>query len=150
MYYQANTGHDVSVRGVATITQFYDAMLNGTTFPDLAWTKEADGTLTVTWAEPGGTAKLWEATSPNRDFRESRFASTPLEGDGEVRVTPDMPTEGWKAYYVEVTWPGAMGMPFGLTTEMVVMPDSFPEEGTRTYDLIDETEAGPGDQAKAE
>jgi PhoPQ-activated pathogenicity-related protein len=134
LYYQANTGHDVSIQGVATVTEFYNSMLTGAAFPEIQWTKQEDGKLVVTWEKEGGTAKLWQAHSPNRDFRDSRWTSAPVEGEGRVEVAPPAAEEGWIAWYVEVNWTGSVGMPFGLTTQMNVTPDTLPEPGIRAYD----------------
>lgn len=141
LYYQANTRHDVSIGGIATTTKFYYAMLTGQDFPDIAWERNEDGALIVRWEKDGGSATLWQATSPNRDFRQSVWRSTKLEGAGEAAVTVEAPEEGWLAYYVEVNWPSPFGLPYGLTTTMTVIPETFPEPGTRAYDR-------PGAQAK--
>ncbi|MCC6145849.1 MAG: hypothetical protein IT368_18735 [Candidatus Hydrogenedentes bacterium] len=134
LYYQANTGHDVGLQGVATVTEFYNSMLTGQPFPELKWSKQDDGSLVVTWEKAGGTAKLWQARSSNRDFRDARWTSTPVEGEGRVEVAPPAVDEGWVAWYVEVNWTGSFGMPFGLTSQMNVTPDTLPEAGIRTYD----------------
>ncbi len=128
LYYQANTTHDVSLEGVATVVQFFREMLDGTPFPELKWDVEGDSRLTVHWEKPGGEAFLWEAVSPNRDFREVQWNSRALEGNGKVEVELEAPEQGWRAAYVEVKWSGSEGFPFGLTSRMVVTPeDVFPE-----------------------
>ena len=109
LYYQANTPHDVSLEGVATVAQFFREMLDGTPFPELNWDVEGNSRLTVQWEKPGGEALLWEAVSPNRDFREVQWNSRVLEGDGKVEVELEAPEQGWRAAYVEVKWPGSEG-----------------------------------------
>lgn len=140
LYYQANTGHDANLQGVATITEFYNAMLNGQPFPGIDWRREADGALVVTWDKPGGRAGFWQAHSPNRDFRGAVWQRTELEGGGRVEVRPAAPESGWTACYVEVNWAGVAGMPFGLTTSMTVLPEDYPPPGIRTYDSPAATE----------
>ena len=134
LYYQANTGHDANLGGIATVTEFYNSLVTGNAFPTIAWEKTAAGQIVVTWEKEGGKASLWTATSPNRDFRNATWTKSPLEGDGKVAANFDVPDKGWAAWYVEVNWPGVAGMPFGLTTQMTVLPDGYPAEGTRTYD----------------
>ncbi|MFP4499876.1 MAG: PhoPQ-activated pathogenicity-related family protein [Candidatus Hydrogenedentota bacterium] len=134
LYYMANTEHDVSMQGVATTTEFYNAMLTGAEFPSIDWKRNENGALVVTWTKDGGSANLWQAHSPNRDFRDVAWQRSALEGDGRVSAAVEAPDAGWTAYYVEVSWPGMSGMPFGLTTTMTVIPEDYPEPGIRTYD----------------
>jgi PhoPQ-activated pathogenicity-related protein len=140
LYYQANTGHDANFGGIATITEFYNSLVTGAPFPSIQWENNAEGQIAVRWEKAGGSASLWTATSPNRDFRDVVWTQTALEGDGNAVATLEAPAEGWAACYVEVNWPGIVGMPFGLTTQMTVLPDSFPNEGTRAYDQPRATE----------
>ncbi|MFM1921513.1 MAG: hypothetical protein RLZZ303_3147 [Candidatus Hydrogenedentota bacterium] len=137
LYYQANTGHDVNLPGVATITKFYDCMLHGTEFPKVTWEQSKDkaNALKVQWNGEGGKAVLWQATSPNRDFRESPWSSTPLEGANSAEVSVETPESGYLAYYVEVQYPGLLGLPYGACTKVTVLPDTFAPEGQRTGDL---------------
>lgn len=138
LYYQANTGHDASILGIGTTVQFYRELLTGEPFPGIDWQQTDDNTLTVTWERPGGRAMLWQAASHNRDFRQSHWTSTALEGDGRAEAVLTVPESGWAAYYVEVRWPGEDGMQFGLTTNMAVLPDRFPQPGKRAYDTATE------------
>lgn len=137
LYYQANTEHDVSLNGVATISAFYSAMLEGTEFPTVNWTQDPAklNELTVNWTGEGGKPVLWQATSPNRDFRASQWTSTPLEGDHTTQVSIPAPETGYVAYYVEVQFPGMMGLTSGACSKMTVLPDTFAPEGQRTYEL---------------
>ncbi|MBI2431810.1 MAG: phenylacetic acid degradation protein [Candidatus Hydrogenedentes bacterium] len=127
LYYQANTGHDVSQNGIATIAQFHYSQLTGEALPDLQWAM-TDGAMKVNWKGQGGKALLWQATSPGRDFRNSQWTSTALEGDGEASTKMEAPQSGWLAYYIEVQFPSIMGLPFGLSTQMQVTPDTYPHE----------------------
>lgn len=137
LYYQANTGHDVNLPGVATITKFYESMLTDTDFPKVEWKQDADklNEITVTWSAAGGKPVLWQASSPNRDFRESPWTSSPLEGEGSTEVKLPLPETGYIAYYVEVQFPGMLGLPFGACSKMTVIPDTFAPEGQRSGDL---------------
>lgn len=134
LYYQANTAHDASLNGVATITQFYGSMLTGKPFPKVEWQRDEQGTLQVSWDQPGGEALLWTAASPNRDFRGAAWSNAVIGTTGKAVATVPAPAEGWLAYYVEVRWPGEFGVPFGITTTMTVIPDVLPPAGIRAYD----------------
>ncbi len=134
LYYQANIGHDVSLDGVAVLSQFYNATAAGKPFPEVAWKSDDKGNLEVTWDRQDGKAVLWQTTSPNRDFRKSTWTSNTIEGAGKANVHMTAPEQGWLAFYVEVRFPGDFGFDFGSCTQMTVVPDTFPTEG-RTYDL---------------
>ena len=82
----------------------------------------------MTWNEPGASAHLWRASSPNRDFRNATWTSEPIEGNGESVAKVEPPDEGWVAFYVEVRFASPNGVPYGLCTEMTVLPDRFPDE----------------------
>lgn len=133
LYYQANTAHDVNMEGVATLTQFYGSILTGKSFPDIQWQSDGKGRLEVQWKEPGGSALLWQAASPNRDFRDSVWTSTPLEGDGTASAQVAAPEKGWTAFYIEVRFTGDAGLSYGSCTTMTVLPDTLPTSG-RAYD----------------
>ncbi len=127
LYYGANVGHDININGVATVTKFYENLIDGKEMPEYAWTNNDDGSLTVTWNGDGAKPLLWKATAPGRDFRKSEWTSEPLEGDGKVTVTVDEPDEGWVAYYVELSYKGSIA-PYGMCTNVTILPDRYPFE----------------------
>jgi PhoPQ-activated pathogenicity-related protein len=125
LYYGANVGHNINLNGVATVTKFYENLIDGESMPEYSYENNDDGSLKVTWNGDGATPKLWKAASATRDFRESEWVSETLEGDGEVIVTLDEPDEGWIAYYVELSYKGGMA-PYGVCTNVTILPDRYP------------------------
>jgi PhoPQ-activated pathogenicity-related protein len=81
-------------------------------------------------------AKLWQASNPNaRDFRleilgNQAWSETVIspDEDGKYRVTVAQPASGWRAYLVELTYPGMAGIPQTYTTSVFVTPDDHPFE----------------------
>ncbi len=140
LYYQANVGHDVNLDGVSTLIHFYVSFLTGKPFPKISWNSDGQGALEVMWDREDGKAILWQAHSPNRDFRSSTWTSTALEGVKKASVRMEPPETGWKAFYIEVQFPGDIGMNFGSCTEMTVIPKTFPTEG-RAYDPVAQKDA---------
>ena len=134
LYYQANTGHDVNLDGISTLTEFYSCFLNDGAFPQITWKRDGKGHIEAGWERDGGKANLWQAFSPNRDFRPSAWSSRPLKGVNRAEADVAVPGEGWTAFYVEVKFPGSNGLQFGSCTEMTVLPDRFPTEG-RAFDV---------------
>ena len=124
--YAANAGHGLDMSVVPAIIAFYESVLTGKALPAMTWTAKGNAGLSVAWEGTATKVVLWQATSPNRDFRDSTWTSTPLEGDGTVDVAFHAPPSGWAAYYVEVVFQNPGGMPYGLCTMMTVLPETYP------------------------
>ncbi len=125
--YQPNTGHDITPTGIATLAEFFLAVKENKSLPNIKWEFSKKNTITVEWDNPSGVAYLWKADSNNRDFRNSKWESVQLKGNKKAKVKLTTPKNGWSAYYVEVRFPGSFGNPISLCTEMKVLPsDKFP------------------------
>lgn len=145
LYYGANVGHNININGVATITKFYENLIDGKPMPEYEWKNNDDGSLTVTWNGGGAQPLLWKAASDTRDFRESEWTSEPLEGDGELTVQLDEPEEGWMAYYVELSYKGGIA-PYGVCTNVTILPDRYPFPNlTHEAFLSQQTAIGAGE-----
>lgn len=131
--YEPNGGHGLGPGVIPAILAFYTSALTGEKLPRYGWQRLDGGALEVTWGRPETKAFLWQAQSSDRDFRKSIWLKSPLEGDGKCVAKVDAPEEGWTAYYVELVFPGlAEGSPYGLCTQMTVVPDTFPyDAGTQ-------------------
>lgn len=130
LHYVPNAGHGLDLSIVPAIAAFYNALLTGERLPKCQWDSLSDGTLEVTWEHPDGRATLWQAHSPNRDFRKARWTGTGLTGEGKVSVKIDPPQQGWTAYYVAVSFPAKLGdteARYPSCTLVDVVPDTFPE-----------------------
>jgi len=123
--YQPNTGHDASPTGIATLAEFFLFAKEKKSFPSVSWEISKRNTITVKWDNPEGTAYLWKANSNNRDFRNSKWESTPLKGKGKAKAKLVQPKTGWSAYYVEVRFPGSFGNPYSICTQMKVLPENI-------------------------
>ena len=126
LFYLANAGHDLGPQVAPTMATFFKKSLDGETFPRMKWELSQDGMFRAKWKGEGGRAKLWKATSKTRDFRESKWTSQPLEGTHAVAADVTEPAEGWVAYYIEVSFPGLLNLPYSIATEIQVLPDRFP------------------------
>ncbi|EGV32142.1 PhoPQ-activated pathogenicity-related protein PqaA type [Thiorhodococcus drewsii AZ1] len=144
--YSFNTDHsqsqDLPSVILPTLSWLSD-VLDDTPSPRIDWTRDSDGSIRVWTDSTPKTVKLWQTTNPNaRDFRldtiGAAWTSTPLQPstDGSYvgRVAP--PPEGWTAFAVEVTFPGATAIPTPLesdeilTTDVHVVPEILPYAGT--------------------
>ncbi len=119
-----------------SIEAFYQAINSGRALPKFSWTKESDGSLHVTASDQPREVKLWQATNPKaRDFRldtlGKAYQSSPLEADssGLYIARVQAPSQGWTAFFVEMTYDGPGRYPFKFTTHVSVVPDVLPHKG---------------------
>lgn len=132
--YVPNTDHSLKGSDAAeSALAFYQSIVGGTPRPDFTWRFEDDGSIRVKTATKPTEVRLWQATNPSaRDFRLQTigpaYASSILldEGEGTYIGKAAMPRQGWVAYFVELTYPGAAGHSFKFTSGVRVMPDLLP------------------------
>ncbi len=132
--YVPNADH--SLKGsdaFATLLASYHALVAGVPLPEFDWTVEKDGTIRVTTKTKPSEVKLWQATNPKaRDFRLDTIGPvwkdtvlTP-ESTGVYSGRPPVPTEGWTAFFIELTFASPGPAPFKYTTEVKVLPEKLP------------------------
>ena len=129
-----NTDH--SLKGsdaFETLLACYHAVLTQAPLPQFSWSVEKDNGLRVTTKDKPLAVKLWQATNPNaRDFRIEtlgpKYESADLkeQGAGVYLGSVEAPPKGWRAFFVELTFPGTGPTPFKFTTQVRVVPDTLP------------------------
>ncbi len=133
--YVPNTDHSLKNSDAARSLQAcYAAVISGAKLPQFSWKFADDGPIRVTTRDKPSEVKLWQATNPNaRDFRLDTigptWTSTPItaEADGTYAGKTSMPTNGWSAFFVELTFPTPnKSAPFKFTTGVRVLPDKLP------------------------
>jgi PhoPQ-activated pathogenicity-related protein len=117
-----------------TLEACYRAVLTGTKLPKFSWTFAADGSIRVTAKDTPSEVKLWYATNATaRDFRLESIG--PVWTNSPITISPDgncigkveTPTNGWSAFFVELTYAtGKKTPPFKFTTSVRVLPDTLP------------------------
>jgi len=133
--YVPNTGH--SLRGtdaIETLVAFYQHVVEENDRPEYQW--EIRDSIIHVEVDPENqpsSIKLWYAINEEaRDFRiditgeiwiDSTLALHP-EGIYEVKLS--QPISGWKAYFIELTYPG--DVPLKVTTGVTVLPKIYPYE----------------------
>jgi len=112
---------------------FYQSILANTPRPRFAWNFVDDGSIRVTTETKPDVVSLWQAHNPKaRDFRLEtigRAYTRPTltdQGNGLYVGTVPEPKQGWTAYFVEMTFPGAGGYPYKFTMGVRVIPDRLP------------------------
>lgn len=117
-----------------TLLACFGAVVTGAKLPAFTWSSPSEGSIRVETKDRPAAVTLWQATNPKaRDFRlESigrAWTSTPLteQKPGEYEAHVEKPAGGWTAFLVELTYPGAEGLPpFKFTTQVKVVPDVLP------------------------
>lgn len=133
--YVPNTGHGLKPDVVVSIEAFYKAIINNKPLPEYTWSFPDDCTIIVKTKDKPTKVTLWEATNPEaRDFRLNVIgrAYQPTElteqesGTYVGKVSP--PEKGWKAYLIELVFPGPDNTPFTFTTPVRIIPDVEPHK----------------------
>ncbi len=132
--YVPNAKHNLkNSDALESLEAFYQSVLDGRPRPRYSWSKESDGSLTVTPQDRPREVNLWQATDRfNRDFRLDvigrAWHSTRLQpsADGSYRARVEKPPTGYSAYFVELVYDSGGRYPFKFTTGVSVVPDVLP------------------------
>jgi PhoPQ-activated pathogenicity-related protein len=131
--FEPNTDHSLaSSAAYANLLTWFRAVTQNTPRPRFYWKVDrTEGTLIVRVLDTPTQVLLWQATNPAaRDFRLQTIGPTwtsrPVSGEnGIYRVSVTQPSQGWTAFFVQLSFPG-QGGPLDFTTEVVVLPDMLP------------------------
>lgn len=126
-----NAGHNLGDRkdALQTLAAFFQIIADRQPLPKMTWRLEngAHTDLQVSVQPPAKTFRLFTATSPDRDFRNDKWSSTPLPSNpgtsAEAHI--DKPATGYRAFMVEAVLASPAGDNYKLSTEARVVPDSF-------------------------
>jgi PhoPQ-activated pathogenicity-related protein len=129
-----NTDHSMgSADTAANLVGWFRAVSQNFPRPRFYWNADRSaGTLTVRVVDPPSQVLLWQAAnSTTRDFRLETigpaWTSTPLSATNGIYTATVTAPQGWSAFFVELTYPGATAndIPLLFTTEVVVTPDVY-------------------------
>lgn len=116
-----------------SLLAFYNAVLYQQPLPQLSWKFSADGSVRVETRDKPSQVKLWQATNPEaRDFRLETFGPQwhdlvlTEQEPGTYATKVPVPSKGWTAFFVELTFPSLCEAPFKFTTPVKVVPDTLP------------------------
>lgn len=132
--YVTNAGHNLGDKqaAVRTLEAFFSQTIAGGKHPRFDYSvREQEGGATLTIKSAKRHLKeiiLWEATSSNKDFRQSKFIPTELNIShrGRVKIRVDYPANGYKAFIVMAKYAHPNGgEDYNITTRMFT---ASPEE----------------------
>lgn len=129
--YVPNADHGMGGTDVLeSVDAWYHAIVHNVKMPRYSWDVAEDGTITVLSLDEPTEVLLWQAHNPeNRNFMKdiigSAYQSTPLEEvePGKYVVKLDPPASGFTAYYIEMSYPSGLTVPFKFSTGTKVVPD---------------------------
>lgn len=133
--YVPNSGHDVGDSdALPNLISFYGSILNKSPRPSYEWKIEGDQILVKTDPKNRPIAvKLWSATNPlERNFMIDIFGPNwvseeiTLPENGELAVEMKTPEQGYRGYFVELTFAGES--PLKVTSGIEVLPRDYPFE----------------------
>lgn len=132
--YVPNADHSLKNSDAAhTLGACYQAVVSGAKLPRFKWQFSPDGSIHVTSEDTPAAVKLWQASNPKaRDFRLDTLGATwtsstiEAQSNGEFIGKIETPTNGWSAFFVELTFSGSSLSPLKFTTGVRVLPEKLP------------------------
>jgi len=127
IHYEPNVGHSMGDgKGVMqALSAFFNIAINNKTHPVCNWQINPDNvraTLTIKASPELEKATLWICDSPDQDFRDNRFTDSRVEANdpSEIKVEIRYPETGFRAFYLELTYPDPANGPYSECTRMFV------------------------------
>lgn len=134
--YLPNTAHSLSGQGTSaadTVLAFCQSVIGHVPLPTITWRTEGTDSIVVHTTAKPSTARLWEAANPKaRDFRLEtigkgfNYHDLSDQGNNTYVGRVAVPNSGWRAFFVELTYPTPFGKEFKTTTDVRVVPDVLP------------------------
>ncbi len=130
-----NAGHDLGdgKQAISALAAFYQTIADRQTLPALDWSIRnlaGGAVLDVFASQPVQRFLLWTADSEDRDFRDAKWSSAPIQPTGtagsSVQATVEKPVSGYRAFMVSAELTTSGGQTYQLTTEARVTPDTIP------------------------
>lgn len=140
--YVPNSDHGMGGTDVAeSLDAWYHGVVHNVSVPRYSWDVAEDGTITVLTLDEPTEVLLWQATNPEaRNFMQDvigrAYTSTPLTEvePGRYVVKLDAPESGYTAYYVEMTYPSGISVPFKFSSGVKIVPDVYEHEWKMSTD----------------
>ena len=138
--YVPNTNHGLGNSDAGeSIAAFHYAVTRQQQLPEVSWSYQNDHEVDVSFGTVPDEVTLWQATNADfRDFRIETFGPgyqatsrdvTALTPGSSRRYRVETPSNGWKAWFLEMSYDIGFARPLKLSTEIRVTPDALPFEG---------------------
>jgi PhoPQ-activated pathogenicity-related protein len=132
--YMPNTRHNLEPVGVTqSLSAFMDSVANNRPRPEFTWkVNKSAGTIEVKAPQAPKEMKLWQVTNPKaRDFRLTETKATWTSQkvalvNGKYTAKVAKPASGYTAFFVELIYDSGAKHPHTFTTEVNVVPNTYP------------------------
>jgi PhoPQ-activated pathogenicity-related protein len=130
IHYEPNVGHDIGdgPGAIKALSAFFNTVAYGRAHDNCDWEVESDENetrLTVKASAGLLDATLWKCDSPDQDFRNDKYYASDIQySDPTIfNVVISHPETGFRAFYVELTYPDPVDGTYSKTTRMFVADD---------------------------
>ncbi len=138
--YVPNTNHGLGNSDAGeSIAAFQYAITRQQQLPQVSWKYQNDHEVDVRFDTVPDAITLWQATNEDfRDFRIETFGpgfqatsrdTAAIEPGSSRRYRIETPSNGWKAWFLEMSYDIGFVRPLKLSTEIRVTPNTLPFEG---------------------
>jgi PhoPQ-activated pathogenicity-related protein len=127
IHYEPNIGHNIG-DGPGTmkaLSAFFNIVIYNRKHHACEWQVNYDtaGTFLTLKASPElKKVTLWSCNSQDQDFRNEKYTSRDIqfENPAEIMIKVDHPLSGYRAFYVDLTYPDPVEGTYSKTTRMFV------------------------------
>ncbi len=131
LLYVPNNGHGINdfTRVVGSLSALHKSRIQGAALPKLEWKYDAsnDGkvVLKVTSDKAPDQMRLWQASSPSKDFRDAKWTSALVKpaADQAFEIPVAAPSEGYSACFAEAQY-NYQPMPAYFSTNIRILKAS--------------------------
>jgi len=128
--YEPNAGHDMGggQGAMMALSAFFNKVIYNKPQSLCEWEVTSDTVhtdLTIKASSDIVKATLWSCDSPDQDFRNDKFRNHDFSVNDPSNIIIEIhhPESGYKAFYVELTYPDPVGGTYSKTTRMFVADD---------------------------
>jgi PhoPQ-activated pathogenicity-related protein len=132
--YVPNADHSLrDSDALETLLAWHHVVTRGMTPPRFTWEHLGEGRIRVVTQDEPESLSVWKVTNPlARDFRLETVGPAWAQmhvtknGTGVYELEVDLPSMGWRAFFVELVYDVGAEKPLKLTTDVRVIPDELP------------------------
>jgi len=133
--YVPNAAHELEGAETETLSSaiaWSQAVIRGTAVPQYSWQVPEENRIVVNAGTQPSLVRLWQASNAAaRDFRRETIGTgwtssvlLPSSG-GTYQATIERPQQGWRAFFVELTYSSGL-LPLIFSTPVQVIPGTLP------------------------
>jgi PhoPQ-activated pathogenicity-related protein len=131
IHYVPNVGHDLGggKQALEGLSAFFGITLQDKPYPVVTWEIDSgkkSSSLQLKMDDPALIdAVLWSVTSEDRDFRDEKWTGRSLgkSNVSRLKIQEDYPSQGYKAFYIDLKYNDPHGGTYTVSTRMFLMDE---------------------------